>query len=135
MKKTLNFIGKSKIFFGISLTIIAIGLICNIIFGVVFDDNIGDELSVTLIATGIEPQEHALETEEMEAQAPRQPQSRGVIPFAQKEPQPGTPMPRRMRDSREILQRHHLKNISDSHVSTFNLLSKYLSVIVNYPRL
>lgn len=33
MKKTLNFIGKSKIFFGISLTIIAIGLICNIIFG------------------------------------------------------------------------------------------------------
>lgn len=33
MKKTLNFIGKSKIFFGISLAIIAIGLICNIIFG------------------------------------------------------------------------------------------------------
>lgn len=33
MKKTMNFIGKSKIFFGISLTIIAIGLICNIIFG------------------------------------------------------------------------------------------------------
>ena len=33
MKKTLNFIGKSKIFFGISLSIIAIGLICNIIFG------------------------------------------------------------------------------------------------------
>ncbi len=33
MKKTLNFVGKSKIFFGISLSIIAIGLICNIIFG------------------------------------------------------------------------------------------------------
>lgn len=31
---------------------------CNIIFGVVFDENIGEELSVTLIATGIEPQEH-----------------------------------------------------------------------------
>ena len=32
MKKDLNFIGKSKVFFGISLAIIAIGLICNIIF-------------------------------------------------------------------------------------------------------
>ena len=28
---------------------------CNIIFGVVFDDTIGDDLYVTLIATGIEP--------------------------------------------------------------------------------
>jgi len=37
MKKDLNFIGKSKIFFGISLAIIAIGLICNIIFGVTLD--------------------------------------------------------------------------------------------------
>ena len=37
MKKVLNFIGKSKIFFGISLAIIAIGLICNIIFGVTLD--------------------------------------------------------------------------------------------------
>ena len=33
MKKTLDFVGKSKIFFGISLAIIAIGIICNIIFG------------------------------------------------------------------------------------------------------
>lgn len=37
MKKTLDFIGKRKIFYGISLTIIAIGLICNIIFGVTLD--------------------------------------------------------------------------------------------------
>ena len=37
MKKDLNFIGKSKIFFGISLAIIAIGLICNIIFGTTLD--------------------------------------------------------------------------------------------------
>ncbi|MBQ3265034.1 MAG: protein translocase subunit SecF [Ruminococcus sp.] len=37
MKKDLNFIGKKKIFFGISLAIIAIGLICNIIFGVTLD--------------------------------------------------------------------------------------------------
>lgn len=37
MKKTLNFIGKSKIFFGISLAIIAIGIICNIIFGATLD--------------------------------------------------------------------------------------------------
>ena len=37
MKKDLNFIGKSKIFFGISLGIIAIGLICNIIFGATLD--------------------------------------------------------------------------------------------------
>ena len=37
MKKTLNFVGKSKIFFGISLAIIAIGIICNIIFGATLD--------------------------------------------------------------------------------------------------
>lgn len=37
MKKTLNFIGKSKIFFGISISIIVIGLICNIIFGTTMD--------------------------------------------------------------------------------------------------
>ena len=37
MKKDLNFIGKSKIFFGISLAIIVIGLICNIIFGATLD--------------------------------------------------------------------------------------------------
>ena len=37
MKKTLNFIGKSKVFFGISLAIIAIGLVCNIIFGATLD--------------------------------------------------------------------------------------------------
>ena len=37
MKKTINFIGKSKIFFGISLAIIVIGLICNLIFGATLD--------------------------------------------------------------------------------------------------
>ena len=37
MKKTLNFIGKSKIFFGISLAIILIGIVCNVIFGVTLD--------------------------------------------------------------------------------------------------
>ena len=36
-KKDMNFIGKSKVFFGISLAIIAIGLICNIIFGTTLD--------------------------------------------------------------------------------------------------
>ena len=37
MKKDLNFIGKKKIFFGISLSIIIIGIICNIIFGATLD--------------------------------------------------------------------------------------------------
>jgi preprotein translocase SecF subunit len=37
MKKDLNFIGKRKIFFGISLAIIVIGLICNVIFGATLD--------------------------------------------------------------------------------------------------
>ena len=37
MKKDINFIGKSKIFFGISLAIIAIGLVCNLIFGTTLD--------------------------------------------------------------------------------------------------
>ncbi len=37
MKKDLNFIGRSKIFFGISLGIILIGIICNFIFGTTLD--------------------------------------------------------------------------------------------------
>lgn len=37
MKKDLNFIGRSKIFFGISLAIILIGIICNFVFGTTLD--------------------------------------------------------------------------------------------------
>ena len=37
MKKDLNFIGKSKVFFGISLGIIVIGLLFNVIFGARLD--------------------------------------------------------------------------------------------------
>ena len=37
MKKDLNFVGKKKVFFGISLAIIAIGIIFNIIFGATLD--------------------------------------------------------------------------------------------------
>ena len=37
MKKTLDFVGKKTIFFGISLAIIVIGLICNFIFGATLD--------------------------------------------------------------------------------------------------
>lgn len=36
-KKLINFTGKSKIFFGISITIFVIGIICNIIFGTTLD--------------------------------------------------------------------------------------------------
>lgn len=37
MKKLIDFTGKSKIFFGISIAIIVIGIICNCIFGVTLD--------------------------------------------------------------------------------------------------
>ena len=37
MKKIFNFTGTSKIFFGISITIFVIGIICNAIFGVTLD--------------------------------------------------------------------------------------------------
>ena len=37
MKKDLNFTGKSKIFFGISIAIIVIGIVCNLIFGATLD--------------------------------------------------------------------------------------------------
>ena len=37
MKKDMNFIGRSKIFFGISIAIICIGIICNFIFGATLD--------------------------------------------------------------------------------------------------
>lgn len=37
MKKIFDFTGKSKIFFGISIAIIVIGIVCNIIFGVTLD--------------------------------------------------------------------------------------------------
>ena len=37
MKKIFNFTGKSKIFMGISIAIILIGIVCNVIFGVTLD--------------------------------------------------------------------------------------------------
>ena len=37
MKKIFDFTGKSKIFFGISIAIIVIGIVCNVIFGVTLD--------------------------------------------------------------------------------------------------
>ena len=37
MKKDLNFVGRSKIFFGISIAIIVIGIVCNFIFGTTLD--------------------------------------------------------------------------------------------------
>lgn len=37
MKKVMNFTGKSKVFFGISIAIFAIGIICNFIFGTTLD--------------------------------------------------------------------------------------------------
>ena len=43
---------------------------CNIIFGVVFDDNIGDQIFVTLIATGIESQDVILPEPEPEVIRP-----------------------------------------------------------------
>ena len=36
-RRIIDFVGHKKIFFGISLAIIAIGIICNIIFGVALD--------------------------------------------------------------------------------------------------
>lgn len=35
--KVIDFVGKRKIFFGISITIFVIGIICNIIFGTNLD--------------------------------------------------------------------------------------------------
>lgn len=37
MKKIFDFTGKSKIFYGISIAIIVVGIVCNIIFGVTLD--------------------------------------------------------------------------------------------------
>ncbi len=37
MKKTMNFTGASKIFFGISIAIFVIGIVCNFIFGTTLD--------------------------------------------------------------------------------------------------
>ena len=54
---------------------------CNIIFGVVFDDNFGDEISVTIIATGIEAPEHIAGISDSLGQA--QSVSSSVIPFNQ----------------------------------------------------
>ncbi len=52
MKKDLNFIGKRKIFFCISLGIIAIGLLCNLIFGVNLDIQFKGGTIVTYSYTG-----------------------------------------------------------------------------------
>ena len=37
MKKTMNFTGASKIFFGISIAIFVVGIICNVLFGTTLD--------------------------------------------------------------------------------------------------
>lgn len=37
MKKVKNFIGHTKIFFGISIALFVIGIVCNIIFGTQMD--------------------------------------------------------------------------------------------------
>ena len=52
MKKTMNFTGKSKIFFGISLGIILIGIICNFIFGTTMDIQFKGGTIITYSYTG-----------------------------------------------------------------------------------
>ncbi len=59
MKKDLNFVGRSKIFFGISLAIILIGLVCNVIFGTTLDIQFKGGAIVTYGFTG-EIDENAL---------------------------------------------------------------------------
>lgn len=53
MKKDLNFIGRSKIFFGISLGIILIGIICNFIFGTTLDIQFKGGAIVSYSFTGV----------------------------------------------------------------------------------
>lgn len=52
MNKTLNFIGKSKIFFGISLALLLIGLVCNLIFGTTLDISFTGGTEVNYSYTG-----------------------------------------------------------------------------------
>ncbi len=52
MKKDLNFVGRSKIFFGISLAIILIGIVCNVIFGTTLDIQFKGGAIVTYSFTG-----------------------------------------------------------------------------------
>ena len=58
---------------------------CNIIFGVVFDESSNDELSVTLIATGIEAQEPV--AEELHTEQQRLKPTRIDFPRASREPE------------------------------------------------
>lgn len=52
MKKTLDFVGHRKIFFAISLAIIAIGIVCNFIFGTTLDIQFKGGAIVTYSYTG-----------------------------------------------------------------------------------
>ena len=52
MKKDLNFVGKSKIFFGISIAIILIGIVCNFIFGTTLDIQFKGGAIITYSFTG-----------------------------------------------------------------------------------
>lgn len=51
-KKIIDFVGKKKIFFGISIAIIVIGIICNIIFGTTLDIQFSGGASLRFSYTG-----------------------------------------------------------------------------------
>lgn len=52
MKKVIDFVGKSKIFFGISIAIMIIGLVCNIAFGTNLDISFTGGTIITYTYTG-----------------------------------------------------------------------------------
>lgn len=93
---------------------------CEIIFGVVFDDKCGDDLSVTLIATGIEEQEEI--DEEIEVPHITQFQSkRGGEPTGGGTPKPVSPTSkRRIGTSLEDYQPQIQTNFDDSEDTDFH---------------
>lgn len=62
-KKIIDFVGKKKIFFGISLAVILIGIVCNIIFGTTLDIQFSGGATVTYSYTS--DKDHPIDTEEL----------------------------------------------------------------------
>lgn len=64
----------------------------NLIFGTTFDDNLGDEVRVTVIATGFDPQGNTVAQAPAQAQTQAQTQERPSL-FGEQAPQEQTPTP------------------------------------------
>lgn len=90
----------------------------NIIFGVIFDDTLGDAMRVTVIATGINSREMERLPENVKPMLPKKEKTAQHLPFGEEEPaenQEGT---------RVAIQRGHSRRPFPQHIFDENELDR-----------